>query len=94
MSLSCLLGVIEAAAALLFVQFVTKSLLFPSFPPSPSPATQRPRCATIEDARVFCDIAYDKTPPEYFFDRNGENFSSILGTDDGGRPSKNQMGMR
>ena len=37
------------------------------------------RCATIADARVFCDIAYERTPPEYFFDRNGENFSSILG---------------
>ncbi len=33
----------------------------------------------MEDAKEFCDIPYDTTPPEFFFDRNGENFSSILG---------------
>ncbi len=32
------------------------------------------------DASEFCDIAYEqKKPREYFFDRNGDNFSSILG---------------
>ena len=37
------------------------------------------RCASQEDAREFCDIPYDHSPKEYFFDRNGDNFSSILG---------------
>ena len=37
------------------------------------------RCANFEDAREFCDIPYDNSPKEYFFDRNGDNFSSILG---------------
>ena len=37
------------------------------------------RCATLNDAKEFCDIPYAVTPPEFFFDRNGDNFSSILG---------------
>ncbi len=37
------------------------------------------RCATLTDAREFCDVAYDTKPREFFFDRNGDNFSSILG---------------
>lgn len=42
------------------------------------------RCATMADAAEFCDIPYDHDPPEYFFDRNGDNFASILGEWNGG----------
>ena len=38
------------------------------------------QCMTKNDAKDLCDIFYgDATPLEFFFDRNGDNFSAILG---------------
>ena len=37
------------------------------------------RAKTRQEAMEHCNIYYDKLVPEYFFDRNPENFSSILG---------------
>ena len=37
------------------------------------------RAKTRQEAMEHCNIYYEKTVPEYFFDRNPENFSSILG---------------
>jgi len=36
------------------------------------------RAKTRQEAMEHCNIYYDKLVPEYFFDRNPENFSSIL----------------
>lgn len=37
------------------------------------------RAKTRQEALDYCSIFYDKKVPEFFFDRNPENFSSILG---------------
>ena len=37
------------------------------------------RAKNRKEAMEHCSIFYDKKVPEYFFDRNPENFSAILG---------------
>ena len=58
--------------------------IFRSFSDSDSrfPSTRLGRVArakTHKEAMEHCSIFYDKKVPEFFFDRNPENFSSILG---------------
>jgi len=37
------------------------------------------RCAKLRDALKYCNIVYDYQIPEFFFDRNSDNFLAILG---------------
>ena len=37
------------------------------------------RCASLLDSLKYCNIAYDYEIPEFFFDRNSDNFLAILG---------------
>ena len=37
------------------------------------------RAASVDEILCYCEEFFPGEPPEYFFDRNPENFPSILG---------------